>query len=162
MFVIRKININEIVKAVLQIMSVCSINLDIFFFLKICEGRKHSARDTLMKSHSENMWEGEKGKNPCRTMISVKFQRVVIFLRTTVPGPRSSDLGPSPQLRVPVLFTFLRPPAQITFSRSPCIKLIFHGPELSKSLYHAPVGNCRKNFLYFCIVTISNFSIEAR
>ena len=63
MFLIRKININEIVKAVLQIMSVRFINLD-NFFLKICEGLKHSARDTLMKSHSKNMWEGEKGKNP--------------------------------------------------------------------------------------------------
>ena len=63
MFVIRKINIDEIVKAVLQIMSVRSVNLDNFFFLKICEGLKHSAGDTLMKRHSENMWEGEKGKN---------------------------------------------------------------------------------------------------
>ena len=34
MFVIRKINIDEIVKAVLQIMSVRSVNLDNFFFFE--------------------------------------------------------------------------------------------------------------------------------
>ena len=119
MFVIRKININEIVKAVLQIMSVCSINLDIFFFLKICEGRKHSARDTLMKSHSENMWEGEKGKNPCRTMISVKFQRVVIFLRTTVPGPRTSVPALSSGSQFCLLFY------------GPRLKLLFRDPHVS-------------------------------
>ena len=153
MFVIRKINIDEIVKAVLQIMSVRSVNLDNFFFWK-------SAKDWSIPPEIL-LWKGilkyvgrRKRKKPCRAMISIKFQRVIIFCRPTAPRPRS---------RTPALFTFLRPPAaQITFSLSPCIKLIFHGPELSKSLFHAPVGNGRRNLLYFCIVTISNFSIEAR
>ena len=154
MFVIRKINIDEIVKAVLQIMSVRSVNLDNFFFF---ENLRRTEAFRQRYSYEKAFWKyvgRRKRKKPCRAMISIKFQRVIIFCRPTAPRPRS---------RTPALFTFLRPPAaQITFSLSPCIKLIFHGPELSKSLFHAPVGNGRRNFLYFCIVTISNFSIEAR
>ena len=39
-------------------------------------------------------------------------------------------------------------------------KLLFLGPELSKLLFHGSVG--RKHFLYFCILKVSNFSIEGR
>ena len=153
MFVIRKINIDEIVKAVLQIMSVRSVNLDNFFFWKSAKDWSIPPEILLWKGILKICGKEKKEK----TMQSHDFNKVskgYYFLSAHSPRPRS---------RTPALFTFLRPPAaQITFSLSPCIKLIFHGPELSKSLFHAPVGNGRRNFLYFCIVTISNFSIEAR
>ena len=41
-----------------------------------------------------------------------------------------------------------------------CIKITILLPELSKLLFHGPVG--RKHFLYFRIVKISNFSIEGK
>ena len=63
----------------------------------------------------------------------------------------------SPRLLPPAPFTFLRPPAKITFSRPPRIKMTFLQPELSKLLFHGPVG--REYFLYFCIVKVSDFSI---
>ena len=66
-------------------------------------------------------------------------------------------LDPQPSAPAPVPFTFLQPPAKITFSRPPLSKLLFHGSELSKLQCHCPVG--REYFLYFCIVKVSDFSI---
>ena len=37
-------------------------------------------------------------------------------------------------------------------------KLLLHGPALSKLLFHGPVD--RKHLFYFCIVKVSNFSVE--
>ena len=81
--------------------------------------------------------------------ILVKFR-----LSTQLNSKR--NIKPSKKLGI----TFLRPSAQITFLRPPCIKITFNRPELAKLLFHSPVG--RKHFLYFCIVKVSNFSIEGR
>ena len=45
-------------------------------------------------------------------------------------------LGPQPPAPAP--FTFLRPPAQITFTRPLTMELLFHGPQHKKLPFHCP------------------------
>ena len=58
--------------------------------------------------------------------------------------------------RLHLLFYGLQP--KLLFCGPHLAKLLFHGPESSKLPFDGPVGS--KDFLYFCIVKVSNFSIE--
>ena len=75
--------------------------------------------------------------------------RVLLFL-----DPQPPALGPRPHL------LFYSPRPKLLFHGPHVSKLLFHGPELSKLLFDGPAD--RKRFLYFCIVKVSNFSIEGR
>ena len=52
-----------------------------------------------------------------------------------------------PQPRAP--FTFLRPPAQITFSRPLTMKLLFHGPPTSKITFSRPLVTATVCHVFF-------------
>ena len=89
----------------------------------------------------------------CSRKTNVEFPRYYFSLAHS-PHPWPSALGPQPHL------LFYSPQSKSLFCSPHVSKLLFHGPEWSKLLFHSPVD--RKYFLYFCIVKISNFSIEGR
>ena len=83
----------------------------------------------------------------CSLISTLVTPNILECYFSSAPGPRPHLLlyGPLPQL---------------LFRRAHVSKLLFHGPEWSKLLFHGP--SSRKHFLYFCIVKVSNFSIEGR
>ena len=130
MFVIRKINIDEIVKAVLQIMSVRSVNLDNFFFFW------KSAKDWSIPPEIL-LWKGilkicGKEKKE-KTMQSHDFNKVskgYYFLSahsppTSVPDSSSVYISTAPGL--PNYF-FAVPMYQINFPRPRIIKITIPRP----------------------------------
>ena len=104
--------------------------------------------------------------NPCSKHAKTTFKFWVKFPVQNPAGitflwPRAPGLTPQPSAPAPgPIYFSMAPGPNILFRGPHVLKLLFHGPELSKLLFHGPVG--RKHCLYFCIVNVSNFSIEGR
>ena len=117
MFVIRKININEIVKAVLQIMSVCSINLDIFFFFwKSAKDGSIPPEILLWKVILKICGKEKKEKTHAEPWFQLSFKGLLFFF-----GPQSPVLGPRSQPSAPA-------PSSVYFSTAPGSNYFFAIP----------------------------------
>ena len=90
-------------------------------------------------------------------ICGIKIPVVLLSLGPQTPAPAPAY---SPQPRPLALFTFLRPPTQITFSRPLTMELLFHGLPASKIIFSLPLVIrivCR--VFFYSLKQISTYSL---